>query len=333
MRVESSTGKVQYESNVNKAKRYCPLCGAEIKENVYTCPGCGITVSKSGQSSKITNDEIRKCYQSLNNRVRAANIGIVFTAALLLYRIATDDLFTIVTAVVTVIVSIMLRVGADKALNDFATNTAVGSCVKALLDNAVYVSDKHISKEEITSSRIFGCENMSGSDLVAFTQNGMNVKLSNIQVFEEKLSPPTGSTSPSSNTEYVFKGRWIIIDTTVQTPVDFVAFPKYAEIKNTVSSGIPELDSKFLFSTQCPERLLEAITLPVIVIMLRVCDVAGDMLYMSFQGSKVHIAINDTKQFFLSEAEKKIANNIDGVIQKVNDGVAFIKIIVGCFQN
>lgn len=290
-------------------------------------------------------EDLEKQRQEAFSFLKTAAIFLFFIDILVLFFISQNFPLNlnIVIGVIGVGIAVFLTLYSwkTKSFQNHFKDTVIEKLVSFIAPNLLYLKNSHITKFEYESSFLFPNEvdKFNGSDLIEGKIDGVSLKFSNLHTLEEKRDSK-GKTSYQT----LFKGLFFIADfnknfhsRTLVLPDNaekffgnfahiFQALSSYGELikldnptfeKEFVVYGFDQIEARYILSHSLMESILELKKL------------LKNEISISFNGSKIYIAVSKPTNSFEAKIYKKVTtfSEVQTYFQTISLMVDIVKVL------
>lgn len=323
----------------------CSCCGNELPPDAMFCPGCGAKTAPDTASEPFSDSsELDAEFSALKAKAKSSSVILILICAVsVAFLFLTGTPFITIAGLVAALIYYLTagRKNLD-AFRLFHSEKIVKGVLESKLSELVYIKDRYIDEESITSCGImpFSWDIIRGSDFVSGKYKNINVKFSDISLIEETTSTDSnGNTHTSENTR--FKGKYVIFGFNKSFSTDIIirerafgsGFLKLfsCDEAHRVKMESSAFNDKYDVFANDPHNAFYVLT-PHFMERLMTFEASHEgRIFMCFTGGMLHIAIDDGSDSF--EAKLSDNSNVVQMRQKAASELASILSVVDALSS
>lgn len=260
-------------------------------------------MSKEKINLKMSDAELQAFLNKKNGSKRLCIVLIVIFALAALLGFMSAVFPLAIAGVVSILVTIVILSRITKQMKRSVSENVVRSVIETVFDEVYYdpfgrLADGIIENIDLGLPHF---DEISGSDYISGTYNGLQVEMSDVKLVEVTYVHTKNGTRETRTT--VFEGPWMICDFGKELSADLLLVERAGLGKKFAKGGIKteseEFNKNFRIESDSEHDAFYILTPHMMEYILEMDRKGQGRTHMRFmRGGKVHIAINSGKNSF-----------------------------------
>ena len=260
-------------------------------------------MSKKQINTAMSDDELQAFLNDGNRKKIAYLIATVVGVVTIFIAASANIIPLVLIGVVATGIFVVLRSKISKEMKRCVSDNVVRSVINSVFEGVFYdpfgrLSDAVIENTELGFSSF---NEISGSDYISGTYNGIGVEMSDVKLEQVTRVHTKNGTQETRTT--VFEGPWMICDFGKELSADLLLVEREGLGKKFSKSGIKteseEFNKNFRIESDNEHDAFYILTPHMMEYILQMDQKGAGRTHMRFmRGGKVHIAINSGKNSF-----------------------------------
>ena len=268
----------------------------------------------------MTNEQLEAQLKSLRGKVRLTKVLTYGCGAAMVLMFLVGMIPLAVILLVAALISACLLSNNTSALKKLLGDQVVSGVLSEVFDNVDY--DPFGRIQSIGSEGMvfpFSVEKMQGSDHIKATYKGLQVELSDIELYHVEDVYDSENDRWEEREQKAFQGQWLICDFGKELSGEVRLSANPQKLRKQHKNDSVEMENeafnkRFLVTAGDAQEAYYVLTPHMMEYILAMADKSGGEVYMAFlRGGKLNIAVQTGRDFFeLGSSEA----NIDKLRQK-----------------
>ena len=251
----------------------------------------------------MSDDELQAFLNDGNRKKIAYLIATVVGVVTIFIAASANIIPLVLIGVVATGIFVVLRSKISKEMKRCVSENVVRSVINSVFDNVFYdpfgrLSDAVIENTDLSFSSF---NEISGSDYISGTYNGIGVEMSDVKLEQVTRVHTKNGTQETRTT--IFEGPWMICDFGKELSADLLLVEREGLGKKFSKSGIKteseEFNKNFRIESDNEHDAFYILTPHMMEYILQMDEKGQGRTRMRFmRGGKVHIAINSGRNSF-----------------------------------
>ena len=259
------------------------------------------------EKQKLTNEQLEAELNGRRSKATFAKIVTYVAAVATILFFGMDWIPVGILGLLVTLVAGYQMAKQTEALKKTLSSNVVGDVLGEVFDNVEYNPFGRLSDERIRSAGMvfpFPFESVRGSDHIKAVYKGLNLELSDVELYHATDSYNEERGEWEQSEEKVFQGQWLVCDfgKTLSGEVHLSENTKALRKQHKsdcIKMENPAFNDRILVTAENAQEAYYVLTPHMMEYILAAAGKSGGEVYMSFlRGGRLHIAVKTGRDFF-----------------------------------